>query len=87
MASTAPPGYEEKLQALQSANAHLRSLVSKQQALDAQLTENSMVFAELDILREDDPVFKLHGKVLVKQDTGEAKATVGQRVKLIEGEL
>ena len=38
-----PPAYQEKVEALQRTNAHMRTLVGRQQQLDAQLTENSMV--------------------------------------------
>lgn len=38
-----PPIYQEKVDALKKANESLRSLVSRQQQLSAQLTENSMV--------------------------------------------
>jgi chaperonin cofactor prefoldin len=82
-----PPAYQEKLDALKVVNASLRELVNRQQLFDAQHTENAMVKQELDALRSDEPVFKLHGQVLVRQDTQEAKATVGQRIKMIEGEL
>lgn len=85
--SALPPAYQAKLEALQKANATLRELVSRQQQFEAQHTENAMVRGELDALRADEPVFKLHGKVLVLQDPQEAKATVGQRIKMIEGEL
>jgi len=82
-----PAAYQEKLDALQKHNATLRELVTRQTTFDAQHTENLMVKAELDALRADEPVFKLHGKVLVRQDPAEAKATCGQRIKMIEGEL
>lgn len=82
-----PPAYQEKVEVLQKANAQLRELVTRQQQYDAQHTENAMVKQELDALRSDEPVFKLHGKVLVRQDPQEAKAIVGQRLKMIEGEL
>lgn len=46
-----------------------------------------MVKDELDALKEDEPVYKMHGKVLILQDTGEAKSTISARLKLIQGEL
>jgi chaperonin cofactor prefoldin len=86
-AAALPEGYQAKLDQLKQANAKLRDLVGKQQQFDAQHTENSMVKAELEALKEEEPVFKLYGKVLVKQDTAEAKATISQRIGRIEGEL
>jgi chaperonin cofactor prefoldin len=82
-----PPEYQTRLDALQKANASLRELVNRQQQFEAQHTENAMVKAELDALKADEPVFKLHGKVLVRQDPQDAKTTVAQRIKMIEGEL
>ena len=65
----------------------MKDLINKSQQLDAQLTENSMVKTELDALQEGEPVYKLQGKVLVLHDPSEAKATVTQRIQMIEGEL
>ena len=90
MASSAPAvsaAYQERLDALQRCNGALRELVAKHSQFESQHTENAMVRAELDALRADEPVFKLHGKVLVQQDATDAKATVGQRIKMIESEL
>jgi len=85
--SALPPEYQAKLDALQRHNATLRELVARQQQFEAQHTENAMVKSELDALRAEEPVFKLHGKVLVRQDPQDAKTTCGQRLKMIEGEL
>lgn len=46
-----------------------------------------MVKDELDQLKDDEPVYKMHGKVLIRQDTNEAKSTISARLKLIQGEL
>jgi hypothetical protein len=42
---------------------------------------------ELDALKEDEPIYKLHGKVLVRQDPTEAKAINKGRLDMIEKEL
>lgn len=42
---------------------------------------------ELDLLDSSNSVYKLIGPVLVKQDTEEAKATVGKRLEYITGEM
>jgi len=39
------------------------------------------------VLKDDEPVFQLHGKVLVRQDHGEAKSLNAGRIKLITGEI
>lgn len=46
-----------------------------------------MPLQELDRLGEDNPVFKLCGKVLVRQDTADAKSTVESRISFIQAEL
>jgi chaperonin cofactor prefoldin len=82
-----PPAYQAKLDELQRHNASLRELVARHQRFEAQHTENVMVREELERLRADEPVFKLHGKVLVRQEPADAKATVKQRITMIESEL
>ncbi len=52
----------------------MRSLVKKQEQLTSSKTETDMVNSEL-------------GKMLVRQEVGEARANVSQRVNLIEREL
>ncbi|XP_026548919.1 prefoldin subunit 6, partial [Notechis scutatus] len=49
--------------------------------------ENHVVKEELDLLDPSNSVYKLIGPVLVKQDTEEAKATVGKRLEYITGEI
>lgn len=46
-----------------------------------------MVKTELDAVKEGESVFKLHGKVLVRQELAEARSTVENRLKLIAGEV
>lgn len=41
---------------------------------------------DLEDLKEGEYVYKLHGKVLVRQDLTEAKNMVSSRLKLIQGE-
>jgi chaperonin cofactor prefoldin len=46
-----------------------------------------MVKEELDAVKSDESVYKLHGKVLVRQELSDAKATITSRLKLIQGEV
>lgn len=78
---------QSMIDAFRAADGRVKDLINKQQQMDAQLTENSMVKAELDVLQEGEPVYKLQGKVLVLHDAGEAQATVTQRIQMIEGEM
>ncbi|KAL1790888.1 prefoldin subunit 6 [Sigmodon hispidus] len=57
--------------------------MSGRQKLEAQLTENNIVKEDLALLDGSNVVFKLLGLVLVKQELGEALATVGKRLDYI----
>ncbi|XP_048376118.1 prefoldin subunit 6 [Stegostoma tigrinum] len=74
----------EKYQALQK---DLSKCLSARQKLEAQVTENTIVKEELDLLESTNTVFKLVGPVLVKQGLEEAKLTVAKRLDYINGEI
>ena len=76
-------GEVEKYQQLQK---DLSKSMSGRQKLEAQLTEN-IVKEELALLDGSNVVFKLLGPVLVKQELGEARATVGKRLDYITAEM
>ncbi|XP_011882361.1 PREDICTED: prefoldin subunit 6 [Vollenhovia emeryi] len=61
--------------------------LSQRQQLDGQLNENIMVKKELDLLKEENDVFKLIGPVLVKQELCMAKGNVDKRMSYIKSEL
>ena len=68
----------------------IQKLRTDQQLLMQQRSENEMVKQELDIIDASDSsshVYKLVGPALMKNDLGDAKQTVEQRLKLIIGEL
>ncbi|XDA86831.1 hypothetical protein R6Z07F_016538 [Ovis aries] len=77
-------GEVEKYQQLQK---DLSKSMSGRQKLEAQLTENNIVKEELALLDGSNVVFKLLGPVLVKQELGEARATVGKRLDYITAEI
>merc|ERR1711988_1088756 len=52
-----------------------------------QILENEMVLKELDILEDEDSVFKLIGPVLVKQELMEVKNNVTKRVEFIKNDI
>lgn len=62
-------------------------MLNQRQQLDGQLNENMMVKSELDLLKNENDVFKLIGPVLVKQDLSEAKQNVSKRMDYIKAEL
>ncbi|XP_043780664.1 prefoldin subunit 6-like [Cervus elaphus] len=61
--------------------------MSGRQKLEVRLTENSIMKEELALLDGSNVVFKLLGSVLVKQELGEARATVGKRLDYITAEI
>ena len=77
-------GEVEKYQQLQK---DLSKSMSGRQKLEVQLTENSIMKEELALLDGSNVVFKLLGPILVKQELGEAQATVGKRLDYITAEI
>lgn len=62
-------------------------LVQQRELLDGQLNENKSVLEELNLLKDDNQVYKLFGPVLVKQDLEESRQNVGKRMDYIKKEL
>lgn len=50
-------------------------------------TENSIVKKELEMLDDEDIVYKLIGPILVQQETGDAKIQVDSRIEMINKEI
>ena len=50
-------------------------------------TENTIVKKELDLIDEEDVVYKLIGPILVQQETGDAKIQVDSRIEMINKEI
>jgi prefoldin beta subunit len=73
-----------KYRALQS---EVDKLAGDLQVVRSQETETEMVEAEIRIcLRNDEPVYKMVGPALIKQDVDEAVETVQKRLEFIRGE-
>ncbi|XP_028909470.1 prefoldin subunit 6 isoform X2 [Ornithorhynchus anatinus] len=77
-------GEVEKYQQLQK---DLSKSMAGRQKLEAQLTENNIVKEELALLDASNAVYKLLGPVLVRQELGEARVTVGKRLDYITAEI
>ncbi|KAM4873394.1 prefoldin subunit 6-like [Thomomys bottae] len=78
-------GEVEKYQ--QHSYKDLSKSMSRRQKLEAQLTENNFLKEKLALLDGSNVVFKFLGPVLVKQELGEAQATVGKRLDYITAEI
>ena len=50
-------------------------------------TENTIVKKELDLIDEEDVVYKLIGPILVQQETSDAKIQVDSRIEIINKEI
>jgi prefoldin beta subunit len=57
------------------------------QLYEQKKNENDMVINEMNLLDEEDIVYKLVGPVLVKQATEDAKGDVKRRLDFISGEM
>ena len=78
---------DEEYQKMQMIQKDIQILaLSKQQTL-AQFNENTLVKDELDVLTEEDTVYKLVGPALLKVDVEEAKGNVQKRLEFIETEM
>lgn len=78
--------FEEELSKFKQLEKDREKYISNRQQLESQLTENKMVKTELDLLDENDKVFKLIGAVLVRQELAEARANVEKRIEYITQE-
>lgn len=64
----------------------LQNLQANYQTVMGQQTENELVAAELDLIHNNDTVYKMIGPVLIKQDLEEARDTVQKRLEFIRSE-
>ena len=85
MAPALPAEYTRLVEELREQQAALGRLIASQQALETQLVENEGVKEEL--AADPGAVYKLSGRVLVKQDLGEARSTVARRLDFIKAEM
>jgi len=77
----------DELKSLRGIGQKLQELMVPRNKLMSQKNENEMVKKEMDLLEEDAIVYKLVGPVLVKQEAGDAKLNVTNRLKFINAEL
>ena len=87
LAPVMPAGFQEAVDAYKALQAELNGHVQKQTTFSAQFNENQLVKQELDKLKDGEHVYKLMGKVLVRQDASDANATVAGRLEFIGKEL
>jgi prefoldin beta subunit len=85
---------QAEVKIIQEMNTKLNSLLTQRAKIHTQLNENEMVAKELDLLPEDEldesasgVVYKLIGPVLVRQNLGDAKRNVQNRLKFFQAEM
>ncbi|GJD10617.1 hypothetical protein Gasu2_47970 [Galdieria sulphuraria] len=74
-------------QELQKVHKDIGKLFNNKQILTAQLRENELVKAEVDLLDESATIYKLVGPVMVTQDYVEVKNNVASRIDYLNKEL
>jgi prefoldin beta subunit len=78
---------DAKVKDFQAKRAELDELMQQKATIMAQYNENTLVQGEFGKLKEDDPVYKLVGPVLMRVEFDDAKENVQKRLEYIEGEV
>ena len=71
----------------QKVQGELEDLIMNRQKLETQLQENKIVTEEFDTLKDDTPVYKLTGNVLLPVEHDEARNNVEKRLEFINTEI
>lgn len=79
--------YQKEIDEMKKIHKEFKLLQEQRQQLTVQLNENEVVKTELDHIKDNEEVFKMIGKVLIKQDLTEAKQNVVKRMDYIKNEL
>ena len=87
MAEQIQKNVQNEIDVLKKYEKEYKTLQQQRQQLDGQLNENEVVKTELDFVKDNEEVYKMIGKVLIKQDITEAKQNVAKRIEYIKGEI
>ncbi|GMS88697.1 hypothetical protein PENTCL1PPCAC_10872, partial [Pristionchus entomophagus] len=87
MAEALKAQFEEEVAKMKQLEKDREKYINNRQQLESQLTENSLVKEEMDLLDDEATVYKLIGAALVKQDLTEARANVEKRIEYINNEM
>lgn len=87
MAEKIQKNVQHEIEVLKKYEKEYKTLQQQRQQLDGQLNENEVVKTELDFVKDNEEVYKMIGKVLIKQDLTEAKQNVAKRIEYIKGEI
>ncbi|KAG7166647.1 prefoldin subunit 6-like [Homarus americanus] len=78
---------EEEVEYYKKSQKDLSKTTNLRSQLDGQLNENKVVKEELDLINEENVVYKLIGPALIRQDLEEARQNVNKRVDYIQQEI
>ena len=78
---------DEKLGIFRKKEVEYQQLMNKKQAALAQFNENSLVKSELEMLGDDEKVFKLVGPLLLPIELDDATDNVSKRLEFIERDI
>ncbi|XKL65595.1 hypothetical protein PGB90_009015 [Kerria lacca] len=78
---------QSEIDVLRKYEKEYKTLQQQKQLLNGQLNENEVVKTELDFVKDTDEVYKMIGKILIKQDLIEAKQNVLKRMEYIKAEV
>ncbi|CAB4253959.1 similar to Saccharomyces cerevisiae YLR200W YKE2 Subunit of the heterohexameric Gim/prefoldin protein complex involved in the folding of alpha-tubulin, beta-tubulin, and actin [Maudiozyma barnettii] len=71
----------------QKVQGDLEDLIMNRQKLETQLQENKIVTEEFETLKDETPIYKLTGNVLLPVEQDEARTNVDKRLEFINGEI
>ncbi len=87
MAEQIQKSVQNEIDVLKKYEKEYKTLQQQRKLLNGQLNENEVVKTELDFVKDNEEVYKMIGKVLIKQDLVEAKQNVLKRMDYIKGEV
>lgn len=86
-----PQVYQQKVnqevEEMKKIEVALQNTMNNKQQLTEKKHENELVLKELEMLDEEAEVFKLVGPIIAKQDQGECKANVKNRIQYLTTEM
>lgn len=87
MAEQSQKAIQNEVEVMKKYEKEFKILQQQRQQLNGQLNENEVVKTELDFVKNNEEVYKMIGKVLIKQDLVEAKQNVLKRMDFIKSEI
>nr|CDS25767.1 prefoldin subunit 6 [Hymenolepis microstoma] len=77
----------KEVEKMQEVESNIQKRLQAYQQLVGQLSENENVNEDLEVLTDDNKIYKLIGPVLVEQSLSDARDTIKKRLKFIQDEM